>query len=163
LRITIELVPTVRVVDETPVAPGRVLAAARDFSERRAEMWPDVHVEHLEVHEAGETFAEVTEGNPWPIGYVWERLRYDWSEPGSVKGVVTDSNILQAREHLGDQGHASEWWQPGTGNRSSPPPGLQGQATGPRVPPRARQADGGRPFAPLPLQGRGARIRVSMR
>jgi hypothetical protein len=44
-------------------------------------MWPDVHVEHLQVHEAGETFAEVTEGNPWPIGYVWERLRYDWSEP----------------------------------------------------------------------------------
>ena len=87
--------PTVHVVDETPVAPERVLAAARDFSERRAEMWPDVHVEHLHVHEAGETFAEVTEGNPWPIGYVWERLRYDWSEPGSVKGVVTDSNIFK--------------------------------------------------------------------
>ena len=87
--------PTVHVVDETPVAPERVLAAARDFSERRAEMWPDVHVEHLHVHEAGETFAEVTEGNPWPIGYVWERLRYDWSEPGSVKGVVTESNIFK--------------------------------------------------------------------
>jgi hypothetical protein len=43
----------------------------------------------------GETFAEVTEGNPWPIGYVWERLRYDWSQPGSVKGVVTDSNIFK--------------------------------------------------------------------
>jgi hypothetical protein len=71
-------VPTVHVVDETPVAPERVLAAARDFSERRAEM-----------------FAEVTEGNPWPIGYVWERLRYDWSDPGSVKGVVTDSNIFK--------------------------------------------------------------------
>jgi hypothetical protein len=54
-----------------------------------------VHVEHLQVHEAGETFAEVTEGNPWPIGYVWERLRYDWSEPGSLKGVVTDSNIFK--------------------------------------------------------------------
>jgi len=79
-------VPTVRVVDETSVAPERVLEAARDFSERRAEMWPDVHVDHLQVHEAGETFAEVTEGNPWPIGYVWERLRYDWSEPGSVNG-----------------------------------------------------------------------------
>lgn len=89
------MVPTVHVVDETPVAPERVLEAARDFSERRAEMWPDVHVEHLQVHEAGETFAEVTEGNPWPIGYVWERLRYDWSEPGSVKGEVTDSNIFK--------------------------------------------------------------------
>jgi hypothetical protein len=88
-------VPTVHVVDETPVAPERVLEAARDFSERRAEMWPDVHVEHLEVHATGETFAEVTEGNPWPIGYVWERLRYDWSEPGSVRGVVIDSNIFK--------------------------------------------------------------------
>jgi hypothetical protein len=89
------VVPRVYVVDEASVAPERVLAAARDFSERRAEMWPDVHVQHLHVHETGETFAEVTEGNPWPIGYVWERLRYDWSEPGSVKGVVTDSNIFK--------------------------------------------------------------------
>jgi hypothetical protein len=47
------------------------------------------------VHAAGDTFADVTEGNPWPIGYVWERLRYDWSEPGSLKGVVTDSNIFK--------------------------------------------------------------------
>lgn len=65
--------PTVHVVDQTPVAAERVLAAARDFSEQRAEMWPDVHVEHLQVHEMGESFAEVTEGDPWPIGYVWER------------------------------------------------------------------------------------------
>ena len=87
--------PTVHVVEETRVVPERVLEAARDFSEQRAEMWPDVHVEHLEVHAVGETFAEVTEGNPWPIGYVWERLRYDWSAPGSVKGVVIDSNIFK--------------------------------------------------------------------
>ncbi len=87
--------PKVQVVDETSLPPVRVLEAARDFSERRAAMWPDVHVEHLQLHEAGETFAEVTEGNPWPIGYVWERLRYDWSEPGSVKGTVVDSNIFK--------------------------------------------------------------------
>ena len=64
-----------------------------------------VHVEHLQVHEAGETFIEVTEGNPWPIGYVWERLRYDWSEPGSVKGVVIDSNIFcpEARGRSGQR------------------------------------------------------------
>jgi hypothetical protein len=90
-------VPTVHVVEQTPVAPELVLAAARDFSERRAELWPDVHVEHFQVHELGETFADVTEGNPWPIGYVWERLRYDGSEPESVKGVVSASNILKPR------------------------------------------------------------------
>lgn len=88
-------VPTVHVVDQTPVAAERVLEAARDFSPRRAELWPDVHVEHLEVHQTGENFAEVTEGNPWPIGFVWERLRYDWSEPGVVRGTVVDSNIFQ--------------------------------------------------------------------
>jgi len=87
--------PTVHVVDTTPVAAERVLEAARDFSERRAELWPDVHVEYLEVHATGETSADVTEGNPWPIGYVWERLRYDWSEPGAVKGVVIDSNLFK--------------------------------------------------------------------
>jgi hypothetical protein len=88
-------VPTVHVIDTTWLPPARVLAAARDFSERRARLWPDVHVEYLQVHEQGETFAEVTEGNPWPIGYVWERLRYDWSRPGVVRGTVVDSNIFK--------------------------------------------------------------------
>ena len=87
--------PTVRVVDETRVPPEPVLRAARDFSERRAELWPDVHVEHLHVHETGETSADVTEGNPWPIGYVWERLHYDWAEAGVLKGTVTASNIFR--------------------------------------------------------------------
>ncbi len=87
--------PRVHVSDETSVTPEQVLEAAHDFSERRAELWPDVHVAHLQVHKIGEKFAEVTEGNPWPIGYVWERLRYDWSEAGSVKGTVVDSNLFK--------------------------------------------------------------------
>jgi hypothetical protein len=88
-------VPTVHVIDETRVPPERVLEAAHDFSERRADLWPDVHVAHLEVHQEGEKSAEVTEGNPWPIGYVWEHLHYDWSQPGVVKGTVTASNIFK--------------------------------------------------------------------
>lgn len=87
--------PTVHVSDRTTVGPEQVLSAARDFSERRADLWPDVHVDHLQVHELGENFAVVTEGNPWPIGYVWERLHYDWSGPGVVKGTVVDSNIFK--------------------------------------------------------------------
>jgi hypothetical protein len=83
------------VVEGTTAPPERVLEAARDFSARRADMWPDVHGEHLELHEEGDSWAEVTEGNPWPIGFVWERLRYDWSQPGSVKGTVFDSNIFK--------------------------------------------------------------------
>jgi hypothetical protein len=50
---------------------------------------------HHQVHETGENFAVVTEGNPWPIGYVWECLRYDWSEAGSVRGTVIDSNLFK--------------------------------------------------------------------
>ncbi len=88
------IVPTVHVVDTTRVDPERVLEAARDFSNIRADLWPDVHVEHLHVHELGDDFAVVTEGNPWPIGHVWERLRYDWSTPGVVSGTVLDSNIF---------------------------------------------------------------------
>ena len=87
--------PTVHVVDHTPLPPDRVMAAARDFSARRAELWPDVHVEHLVIHEQGDGFADVTEGNPWPIGHVWERLRYDWSDPGVVRGTVLESNIFK--------------------------------------------------------------------
>ena len=88
--------PTVHVIDKTAAPSELVLAAAHDFSERRAQMWPDVHVEHLTVHDAGPTFADVTEGNPWPIlGVVWERLRYEWSQPGTVNGTVIDSNLFK--------------------------------------------------------------------
>ena len=87
--------PKVRVSEHSRLAPDVILAAARDFSDRRAQMWPDVHVEHLQVHEIGETHAEVTEGNPWPIGHVWERLRYDWSQPNALLGTVLDSNLFK--------------------------------------------------------------------
>ena len=54
-----------------------------------------MHVEYLQVHEIGEDYAEVTEGNPWPIGYVWERLHYDWSDPQALRGRVIDSNLFK--------------------------------------------------------------------
>ncbi|MEO6579112.1 MAG: hypothetical protein ABIO99_09490 [Candidatus Limnocylindria bacterium] len=87
--------PSVCVSEHSAFPPDIVLRAARDFSPRRAEMWPDVHVEHLVVHEMGKTTADVTEGNPWPIGHVWERLRYDWSDPRALRGRVVDSNLFK--------------------------------------------------------------------
>ena len=89
--------PRVRVVEESSASPEQVLKAARDFSPRRAELWRDVYVEHMTIHDRGETWAVVTEGNPWPrpFGLVWERLRYDWSEPGAVKGMVIESNLFK--------------------------------------------------------------------
>ena len=87
--------PRVHVVEESTASPEQVLEAARDFSPRRAELWRDVYSEHLAIHDRGETWADVTEGNPWPIGLVWERLRYDWSQPGVVKGTVVESNLFK--------------------------------------------------------------------
>ena len=71
------------------------MEAARDFSPRRADLWRDVYVEHMTIHGQGGTWADVTEGNRWPIGLVWERLHYDWSQPGLLKGEVLDSNIFK--------------------------------------------------------------------
>jgi hypothetical protein len=44
------------------------MEAARDFSPRRAELWRDVYVEHMTIHDRGETWADVSEGNPWGRG-----------------------------------------------------------------------------------------------
>ena len=85
---------TIKLAAETASPPEQVLEAARDFSDRRASVWPNVRTRHLETHERGENFAEVTEGT-WVAGLFWERNRYDWSQPGSVKATVIDSNIFQ--------------------------------------------------------------------
>jgi hypothetical protein len=78
--------PQVRVSEHSHLAPEIVLAAVRDFCDRRAQRWPDFQVEYLRVDEVGDDYAEVTEGNPRPIGHVWERLHYYCSEPGVLRG-----------------------------------------------------------------------------
>jgi hypothetical protein len=79
---------------QTPAPLERVLETAWDFSRRREEVWPNVSMKSLEVHQIAESFADVTEG----LGssrFFFERGRYDWSQPGIVTQTVTDSNILQ--------------------------------------------------------------------
>jgi hypothetical protein len=89
-------VSTIRVVSETSLPPDVVLTAAHDFSERRAEIFPAVELEHFEGHELAESSADVTEGTKvGPFGTNWERCRYDWSQPGTVKAPVTDSNVYE--------------------------------------------------------------------
>ena len=85
---------TIKVIARTSSPPDRVLDAGRDFSERRADVWSNVKVKHLEVHQHGETFADVTEGT-WVVGLFWERSRYDWSQPGLVKATVIDSSVFE--------------------------------------------------------------------
>ena len=84
---------TIRVVTDTSLPPDRVLAAAHDFSERRAEVFPAVSVPRLDVHELGEASADVTEGTRAGPIVNWERCDYDWSQPGRVTATVTDSNV----------------------------------------------------------------------
>jgi hypothetical protein len=84
---------TVRVVTRTAVPAERVLEAARDFSARRADVFPAVRIPHMAVHELGASSADVTEGTPVGIGVNWERCRYDWSRPGVVTATVTESNV----------------------------------------------------------------------
>jgi hypothetical protein len=75
----------------TSVAPARFVEALTDFSPSRAEVWPNVDEQHLKVHEVGPDWADVTEGSSF-AGGVWERNRYDWSTPGTVRVETTDSN-----------------------------------------------------------------------
>ena len=86
---------TIHVTIHSPLAPKRVLAAGHDFSARRAEIFPAVSTRHMQVHELSETSADVTEGTPAGVGINWERCRYDWSQPGSVKAIVAESNVYR--------------------------------------------------------------------
>lgn len=85
----------VTVSAHTSATPEQVLEAVTDFSPRRAKLWPNVRAKRLKVHDTGPQSADVTEAT-WVVGVFWERYRYDWSEPGEVNGVVTDSNVFGA-------------------------------------------------------------------
>jgi hypothetical protein len=83
---------------DTTVSPDRVIRALTDFSPRRFELWPNVERRYFKVESSGDTSAEVTEGSS-VFGGVWERGRYDWSRPGTVRIDVTDSNAFKAGSH----------------------------------------------------------------
>src|SRR5437763_5571937 len=77
---------------ETSAAPEAVMGTARDFSERRAVIWPNVKAGHFVVHASSEAFVEATE-YLWPLGF-WERCRYEWPRPDQVVATVLTSNAL---------------------------------------------------------------------
>jgi hypothetical protein len=75
----------------TGVSPDRFVAALTDFSPTRADIWPNIDERHLKVHQVGADRADVTEGSSL-AGGVWERNRYDWSTPGTVRIETIESN-----------------------------------------------------------------------
>jgi len=68
-----------------------IVAVLTDFGPSRADTWPNVDVAHLEVHDSGPGWADVTEGSS-VAGGVWERLRYDWADGSRVSAVTVESN-----------------------------------------------------------------------
>lgn len=79
---------------DTTANPERVLGALTDFSPRRFELWPNVDRRYFKLESTGDKAAEVTEGSG-VFGGVWERGRYDWSHPGTVRIDVVDSNAFK--------------------------------------------------------------------
>jgi hypothetical protein len=86
---------TIHVTTASPLAAETVLAAAHDFSARRAEIFPAVSTKYLQVHQLDRNSAEVTEGTRAGVGVNWERCHYDWSTPNTVTATVRDSNVYQ--------------------------------------------------------------------
>lgn len=83
----------IKVEADSTLPPERVLHAAHDFSDQRESVFPAVSIKRMDVHEMGQTSADVTEGTRAGPIVNWERCRYDWSTPGRVIATVTDSNV----------------------------------------------------------------------
>jgi len=83
--------PVVRFHLNSTLSPSAVLAVLTDFGPSRARDWPTIDAEHLQVHELGENWAEVTEGT----ASAWERARYDWdAAKGRVAITTLDSKVF---------------------------------------------------------------------
>ena len=93
-RVTIAGMLDITVSAETFASPQQVLAAATDLSEERVKVWSNSKPEYFQLHDRGADFAEVTEGFRPPFGRVWERSRYEWEQPGSIRQTVIASNVL---------------------------------------------------------------------
>ncbi len=80
---------TIHFVETTTSTPEQFIAGLTDFGPGRSKLFGKSADDYLEVHHLGPAEADVTEGS----GGVWERLRYDWSDPDHVVLKATDSNV----------------------------------------------------------------------
>jgi hypothetical protein len=79
---------TIHLHQTTTATPEQFVAGLTDFGPGRSELFPNSADGYLKVHDQGPTWADVTEGS----NGIWERLRYDWSNPGRITMTTTDSN-----------------------------------------------------------------------
>jgi hypothetical protein len=80
---------TIRLTAITTSTPEQFVAGLTDFGPGRSKMFENSHDDSLQVHDVGPDYADVTEGS----GSVWERLRYDWSDPNRIVLTTTDSSV----------------------------------------------------------------------
>lgn len=81
--------PTVHIQQSTPVSPERFISALTNFGPGRGQLFANSKESSVTVNVRGDTWADVTEGS---TGGIWERLRYDWSQPNVVRLTTSDSN-----------------------------------------------------------------------
>jgi len=82
--------PVVSTSVVSSLSPAEVLRILTDFGPNRAKAFPGVDDSNLTLHDHGDNWADVTEGNK--LG--WERERYEWdTEKGTISAVTTDSNL----------------------------------------------------------------------
>ena len=89
--------PTLHFTLNTTATPEQFRAGLTDFGPGRGKLFANSKDGYLEVHSLGATEADVTEGSAG----IWERLRYDWSDPHHITLTTTDSNTWGGRS-----GHA---------------------------------------------------------
>jgi hypothetical protein len=80
---------TIHFKETTTSTPEQFIAGLTDFGPGRSNLFGNSADEYLKVHDKGPGYADVTEGS----GGIWERLRYDWSDPKHVVLTTTDSNL----------------------------------------------------------------------
>ena len=74
--------------ETTTSTPEQFVAGLTDFGPGRQKLFGNSADGYLKVHHHGPHEADVTEGSAG----IWERLRYDWSDPTHVRLTTTDSN-----------------------------------------------------------------------
>jgi len=79
---------TIHLHQTTTLTPEQYVAGLTDFGPGRSKIFGNSADEYLKVHSKNTHDADVTEGS----GGIWERLRYDWSNPNRVVLTTTDSN-----------------------------------------------------------------------
>ncbi|RYX79334.1 hypothetical protein EON76_01265 [bacterium] len=84
--------PSLVIKVKTSITARQFLDALTNFEVDRGAVWGNSQSSHLIVHEVGADMADVTEGSKI-FGGVWERLRYDWSNPACIELRTTESNV----------------------------------------------------------------------